>query len=250
MSWNQAVLALFAAGGFGQTVVLTDHGEHKPLEWKGGGCVVNFGKTPCRTVRYREYSFGSSLGFDSITRTESIEAFDHDGSEVKIVAAARRRFWLLPELRVRTAEILLRQQNRTLHVVHDRKVFAAENRGAYNGYPLWEEDDSQCSHAKSHYMYLSQRLRDSVVAGVHVVGYGGRDDRGAEYEVYFAPSIGCQQFRFMTWMPGFWGWTTARYELVVESYEAGPPSSSLFTIPGGYREISFEELTKVFRALQ
>ena len=39
--------------------------DHKQLDWKGaGGCVVEFVHTPCRTVRYHEYSFGSSLGFD------------------------------------------------------------------------------------------------------------------------------------------------------------------------------------------
>src|SRR5207253_1490759 len=64
--------------------------SHKQLVWKGsGGCVVNVAKTPCRTVRSHEFSFGGSLGFDGITMSETIEAFDQDGSTSKTYSAAR-----------------------------------------------------------------------------------------------------------------------------------------------------------------
>jgi hypothetical protein len=177
---NVVMLGVAATTGFAQMVAVSAVEEHKQLEWKGPqGCLVDFVKTPCHTVRYHEYSFGSSLGFDGITNAETIEAINHEGSEAKITTAVRRKFWLLPAWTAKTSELLLREQNRTVFIDHERKTFATEHHGAGRGYQSWEQDDLQCSHAKSHYLYLSERLRDSVVAGIHVVGYGGRDDRGA-----------------------------------------------------------------------
>jgi hypothetical protein len=222
--------------------------EHKQLEWKAPqACLVAFAKTPCRTVRYHEYSFGSSFGFDGITNVETIEATNQDGSEAKIMTIVRRKFWLLPAWTVKAAELFLREQNRTVVIDHEKKIFATQHHNAEHGYQSWEQDDLQCSHAKTHYLYLSERLRDSVVAGFHVVGYGGRDDRGADYEVYFAPSLGCQPLRFQTAMRGFLGWTSAKYEKTVDQYEIGPPSADLFTIPAGYKRVSWHDLTDPFK---
>jgi hypothetical protein len=239
---NKAVLAIVASVlpgmGFGQVLPSSNPQSHNQLDWKGpGGCVVDYVKTPCRTVRYHESFFGSSLGFEGVTTSECIEAVDHDGSESKTRITTQRRYWLFPQQTKRTAELVLRKENRTLYIDHERGIFEAHLGGANKGMPYWEEDDSQCSHTKSHYLYLSERLQDSVIAGVHVVGYRGRDDRGADYEVYFAPSIGCQQMRFQMVMRGFFRWKTAEYEMVVDSYEIGPPASSLFTLPTGYRQI-------------
>jgi len=75
------------------------------------------------------------------------------------------------------------------------------------------------------------------VAGIEVIGYGGRDARGADNKIYFAPSIGCQVMRSETIMKGFLGFTTAKHEWVVDAYEIGRPSQSLFTPPSGYKQV-------------
>lgn len=72
---------------------------------------------------------------------------------------------------------------------------------------------------------------------MHVVGYRGKDLRGADYELYFAPSIGCQTLLFREVMRGPLGWKTAEYEKIVDSYEIGPPATSLFAIPNGYKQV-------------
>jgi len=56
--------------------------------------------------------------------------------------------------------------------------------------------------------------------------------------VYFAPSIGCREMRFHSVKRGIFGWTIAETDRAVESYEPGPPSPVLFTIPAGYREVA------------
>ena len=240
---SNAVIAIVAAVlsgvGIGQVVQSGDPQSHKQLDWKRpGGCVVEYVKTPCRTVRYHTFSFGSGLGFEGITRSEWIEAVDHDGSESTTVIAARRRYWFFPPKTERKAELVLRKENRTVYIDHARGVYEMHLGGANKKRPYWEEDDSLCSHTASHHAYLSGRLPDSMIAGVHVVGYRGRDHRGADYEVYFAPSIGCVQMRFQMVMRGLFGWKAAEYEMVVDSYEIGPPSSTLFTVPSGYRQVA------------
>jgi hypothetical protein len=91
------VLAVIALTAFGQTMAVGAAEAHKQFEWNETvGCVVDFVKTPCRTVRYREYSIGNNLGFDGITNVEGIEAVDHQGLEAKVMNVVRRRFWLLP----------------------------------------------------------------------------------------------------------------------------------------------------------
>jgi hypothetical protein len=240
---SKAVIAIVAAVlsgvGIGQVVPSSDPQSHPQMDWKGpGGCVVRYGNTPCRTVHYHTVSFGSGLGFEGTTRSERTEAVDHDGSECTAVVAARRRYWFFPPKTERKTELVLRKENRTVYIDHERRTFETHVGGANKAWSYWEEDDSLCSHTASRATYLSGRLPDSVIAGVHVVGYRGRDHRGAEYEVYFAPSIGCVQMRFQMVMRGLFGWKTAEYEMVVDSYEIGPPSSSLFAVPTGYRQVA------------
>ena len=211
--------------------------EHKKLNWSGaGGCVVDFVRTPCRTVRYHQYSFGSPFGFDRITSSETIEATDHDGSESKTTSGTRRPPWLFPAERFKTTELLLRSQGQVVDIDHEQRVYEVHQRRGSKG-PYWEEDNSECSHTASHYLYLSDRLPSSRIASFYVVGYRGRDDRGAGYEVYFAPSIGCQQMSFKMSMRGFLGWVTAEYEMVVDSYVLGTPDARLFTVPVGYKQV-------------
>lgn len=186
--------------------------EHKKLGWKGaGGCVVEFANTPCRTVRYREHSF-HSLGFDRISTSETIEATDQAGSESNTSTAKWRRWWQFPGTgtRFQRTGLLLRTEGRTVIVDHGHRVYEA-HPGAKKNWPYWEEDDSKCSHTASHYLYLSGRLPDSTIATVHVVGYHGRDNRGADYEIYFAPSIGCQEFSSKMVTRGFLGFVTSEY---------------------------------------
>jgi hypothetical protein len=151
--------------------------------WKGAGaCVVESVHTPCRTVRYHEYSFGSGFGPEGVTRSEHVEAFDHDGSESKTWTAVRSRYWFSPHVTKKITELILRKENQIVIIDHDKRIYQVTAGGANRGMPYWDEDDSQCSCTKSHYTYLSGRLPDSTVAGIHVVGYRGRDARGADYE--------------------------------------------------------------------
>lgn len=195
--------------------------------------MVPYVHTPCRTVRYHESSFGS----EGRTNTELIEAVDQDGSESRTTVVIERPSRLISEQTKNMTELVLREENRTLYIDHERRIFETHRGGANKGMPYWEEDDSQCSNMKSHFLYLSERIPDSVIAGVNVVGYRGRDYMGADYEVYFAPSLGCQQMRFQMVMRGFLGLKKEQYEMVVDSYEIGPPSPNLFTVPAGYTQV-------------
>jgi len=188
-------------------------------------------------VRSHEFAFGSSLGFDGLIRTETIEAFDQDGSKSQTKTIARWRLWRLPERTIKFTRLILRKENRTLDIDHQGAVFQESRRGASSGMPTWEEDDAACSHTMSHYLYLSDRLPDAVVAGVHVVGYSGQDYKGADYEVFFAPSLGCETMRFQMSMRTFLGLKKAEYERVVDSFELGAPAASLFTVPSGFRRV-------------
>jgi len=210
--------------------------EPKQLDWKGpGGCVVDFVRTPCRTVRYHEHSFGRGLGFGKKTSSRWVVAFDHDGSESQTRASVWHRWFFFP-VRARITELVLRAEGRVLYIDHERKIYEA-HRKANRPIPYWEEDDGLCSGTAAHSTYLSGRLPDSIIAGVHVVGYRGRDFRGADYEIYFAPSIGCQTMRFFEVMRGISGRITAEYEMVVDSYVLGPPDPSLFATPFEYTEV-------------
>ena len=184
-------------------------------KWKeAGACVVEFVHTPCRTVRSHEYSFGSGFGPECVTRSERVEAFDHDGSESKTWTAVRNRYWFSPRETKKITELILRKENQTVTIDHDKRVYQVRAGGANRGMPYWEEDDSQCSQTKSHYTYLKGRLPDSIVAGIHVVGYSGRDFRGADDEIYFAPSIGCQTMRDQMVMRGAFGWKTGESDTI------------------------------------
>lgn len=214
------------------------HDEHKQLDWRAtGGCVVDFVNTPCRTVRYHQYSSGSSLGFDRTARSEAVEATDQNGSESNTRTSTWHSWWFLPQKTSKITELLLRSEDKVVYIDHEHKVYQAEPEAKMRGFPYWEEDDAQCSHTATHFTYLSGRLPDAVIAGVHVVGYHGRDYRGVEYEIYFAPSIGCQDLRSHIFTRGIFGWMAAEYDKVVDSYVLGPPSPNLFAIPSGYRQV-------------
>ena len=213
--------------------------DHKQLDWKGaGGCVVEFGHTPCRTIRFRESSFGSGLGGERNYTMETIEATDRAGSESKTTTGKWRSWWQLPGTgtKFKMTELLLRSEGQVVQIDHDHRVYEAHPSGN-RGFAVWEEDDSQCSHPASHFLYLSGRLPDSNIANVQVAGYRGRDDRGADYEVYFAPSIGCQQMSFKMLMRGFLGLVTSEYDMVVDSYVLGPPAASLYVVPAEYKQM-------------
>ncbi|HEY3739998.1 MAG TPA: hypothetical protein VGL53_09145 [Bryobacteraceae bacterium] len=212
--------------------------SHKQLNWTGaGGCVVDFVHTPCRTVRSHEFSFGRGLGFDGIRSVDTIEAFDKDGSTSRTYSIAEWPFWHLPAPTTKRTHITRRTQNRRIAIDHDHAVFEEYPGGAHSGTPMWEEDDQQCSHMKSHYLYLSERLPDSIVIGVGVVGYSGTDDGGSHYEVFFAPSLGCEQLRSLMWRQNHFGLRTAYSERVVDSFELGAPSPTLFAVPRGFTRV-------------
>lgn len=232
---RKAIIAGVAILALGQSPNV-DPLLHRQLKWTGS-CAVDFASTACRTVRYHESAFGPGLGFEGTTYSECVDAVDHTGSESNTRSSVLRRFYLFPRRTLRITELVLRTENRTVYIDHERKVYESHMRGANKGNPYWEEDDSQCSHTASHSTYLSGRLPDSTIAGVHVVGYRGKDLRGADYELYFAPSIGCQTLLFREVIRGPLGWKTAEYEKIVDSYEIGPPATSLFAIPNGYKQV-------------
>jgi hypothetical protein len=123
-----------------------------------------------------------------------------------------------------------------VYIDHEHGVYEV-HPGANRKWPYWEEDDAECSHTASHYQYLSARLPDSNIASVHVVGYRGRDYRGANYEIYFAPSIGCQQMSFKMVARGFLGLVTEESDMVVDSYVLGPPAARLYRVPAEYKQV-------------
>ncbi len=212
--------------------------EHKQLDWRPvGGCVVDFVNAPCRTVRYHEYSFGSSLGLDRTTISQTVEATARDGSESKTTTSTWHRWWFLPDRTWKFTELLLRSTDRVVYIDHEHKIYETHPGAAMRGFPYWEEDDVQCSHKATHFTYLSGRLPDTVIAGIHVVGYRGRDFRGVDYEIFFAPTIGCQDLRFHMVKRGLFGWITAESDKVVDSYVLGSPSTSLFAVPNDYRQV-------------
>jgi hypothetical protein len=143
---NIPMLGLFITIGSAQTGGLNLAEAHKQLEWTRTRCVVDTAKTPCRTVRYREYSIGIGSGFDSAS---IIEAFDRHGSEAKVITAVRRRFWLFPAWTARTTELVLREQNRTVITDHDRK-FSTETHGtAVRGSPYGSKTTLQSMEGPS-----------------------------------------------------------------------------------------------------
>ena len=207
------------------------------LHWTGaGGCVVALASTPCRTVRYHEYSFGSDILFGRAGRSETIEAVDQSGSASKTIASTWSRWWPLPPTTSKKTKLVLNTKKQVLYIDHEQRIYEA-HEGTNRPMPYWEEDDAECSYTASLLTYLKGRLPDSVVAGVHVVGYKGLDFRGVDYEVYFAPSIGCQEMRFHMVKRGLFGWKTGESDMVVDSYVLGPPAQSLFAIPRGYRQV-------------
>ena len=211
------------------------------MEWKrANSCVVEFVKTPCRTVRYRIWSFENlAWGIhDVASRTfELLWAVDLNGSTVETVTGSSRHHWIVPESRNNGSQIVLRPQDEVISVDHERRIYDLHGGARSRGQPMWEEDDGQCSHTASHYLYLHHRLADSVVAQVRVVGYSGRDDRGADYKIYFAPSIGCQEFHFESTARNAFGLPTQFYYREVTSYELGPPDPELYRIPWGYQKV-------------
>jgi len=218
----------------GQVPTSAESGFPKELVWKGsGGCVVEFANTPCRTVRYHWSSFAWSEGW---TVSQYIEAFERDGSRSTTVIATRRPPWLFPRQTWHRGELVLRKENRTTYIDHERKTYETHLRANGNRF-YWEEDDTQCSHAGSRW-HSSQRIGDSVIAGVHVVGYRGLDDTGAYHEDYFAPSIGCQPMRSHSVTRGVLGWKTSEYDMTVDSYQIGRPASILFDVPAGYTQVA------------
>lgn len=209
--------------------------SYKQLNWTGpGGCVVDIVHTPCRTIRSHEYSVGWDLGFDGIMSVDTIDAFDKDGSTSSTDSIAKWAFWQLPKTPTKRTIIALGIQNRRIEIDHDRAVF--QEYPGWLGSAIWEEDDQQCSHKISNRLSW-ERLPDSIVAGVAVVGYSATDEWGTHIEMFLAPSLGCQQLRLRRWRQNRFGLRTAYREMVVDSFELGAPSPALFAVPRGFRRM-------------
>jgi hypothetical protein len=136
----------------------------------------------------------------NVRRLEGVDAFDQSGSELHSVSGVFPQSGLSFDRDHNVTELLLRPEDQVAYIDHLRRIFSVQN-GALRGWPYWEQDNAQCSTAAGHYAYLSGRLADSVIAGTPVVGYSGRDAMGTDYKVYFAPSIGCQDFSFQMLEP-------------------------------------------------
>jgi hypothetical protein len=213
---------------------------YKPFVWnRPNACIVDFVNTPCRTVHYHGTLVeNQSWGVHDVTvrSYDVIEAVDQDGSESRTERRHARNYWLFPAQDVSVTFLFIRPQRTTVNIDHVRKRF--ESSSGHNlGFSGWETDDSQCSHAASHYLYLSGRLPDCSVAGIPVVGYKGRDIGGGNNVVYFAPSIGCQMLRAERISRNGSGLPTSISTFVVDSYTLGAPAQNLFTIPSGYKQV-------------
>jgi hypothetical protein len=250
MTWCPWVLlAATAAPLFGQTRPVLEFGTHKWLDWAPrGGCVVELAKTPCRTVETRDVVFNHNVRDGGLYRISRLHAVAEDGSEATFITEKFRPLWWFVEQTRTSGQMVLHKQNRIISLDPGRRIYAEETGGRHLGVQTWEEDDRACSHARSHYLYLSMRLPDSVVAGFPVVRYGGEDDSGAEYEVDFAPSLGCQSLRFSMIRRGLLGWPTTKHLLEVVSYKLGPPSPDLFAVPRGFRQVSRDKLHEAMTA--
>ena len=233
MSRNKAVLAIVTAIAFGQPPQPTSPQLRKRLDWTGA-CVVDIVRIPCRTVRFHESNFGWKH-VEGLMQSESVEAIDSDGSQSNTRSTQWWRFYLFPRQTRKITELVLR--NRTVYIDHERQVYEIDQGTSHRVPSFWEEDDAQCSYAKSRRGPFTERIPDSTIAGFPVVGYRGRDPKGVDYEAYFAPSIGCEMMLFREVTRGVLGWKTTEYERVVDSYEIGPPAHNLFTIPNGYKQV-------------
>jgi hypothetical protein len=213
----------------------------KQLEWKQpGACVVDFVKTPCRTVRWHQTEI-ESLGWipddSGVSRLEGMDAVDKNGSEVHTYAGTFLDSPLTLARNLNATTLLLRPEDKVASIDNGRRIFETQPGAKLRKWPYWEEDNDHCSNAASHAVYLTSRLPDSTVAGTHVVGYSGRDAWGTDYKVYFAPSVGCQEFSFQMLSRDSAGRITDNYSKIVDSYELGAPDPNLFRIPEGFQKV-------------
>jgi hypothetical protein len=106
------------------------------------------------------------------------------------------------------------------------------------GTASWEADNSECEVAASHYWFSDWRLIGrSNVAGVDTVRYSGVDMSGAHQEIDFAPSLGCERFRYVYQKQNAWGFTTEWTEWQVTSFNLGAPNAELFKVPANYTQV-------------
>jgi len=212
--------------------------QHKKLRWdRPGACVVVGVKTPCRTIRYHQVAYGKEFGFDAPTQVSGVDAYRSDGSESQLTQLSAPSDQPPAAKEQRVSEILLRKTGERVFLDHVRRIYEVR-KAPGRGLPYWEEDDEQCSHTASHALYLSKRLPEVAIAGVQSVGYAGTDKNGAEYEVYFAPSIGCQDMRFHMTKRDELGHKMAELDKIVDSYELAVPKEDLFQIPSGYKRVA------------
>jgi hypothetical protein len=234
MTRHEAALAIVVALASGQSPKPSDSQPRKRLDWTGA-CVVDIVHIPCRTVRFHESSFGWKH-FEGWMRSESVEAVNSDGTQSNTRSTQWWRFYLFPRQTRKITELVLR--DRTVFIDREQHAYEIHSGDPHRSQAYWVEDDPQCSFAKSRRGPFSARMPDSTIAGFSVIGYRGQDAKGVDYEAYFAPSIGCEMMLFREVARGILGWKTAEYERVVDSYEIGPPSKSLFTIPNGFKLVT------------
>ena len=117
--------------GAGQTY---RNNEHKQLDWRSvGGCVVTFVNTPCRTVRYHDYSYGTNFGF--YRTTEVVEANEQSGSESYTRTSTLRPWWFWPERIEKFTQLLLRPLDTVAYIDHDHQRYETHPGAAKRGFP-------------------------------------------------------------------------------------------------------------------
>jgi hypothetical protein len=201
-------------------------------------CVLEEIETPCRTIEYREDSW--TKGPNGIITVEEshergIHAWDHDWSGIDTMQVQHIRYYLWQQTWESTR--INRPMNPQLLVIdHNHQTYWVMKTSLRTA--SWEPDNPNCEVAASYYWFSDWKLTDhSNVAGVDTVRYSGKGTDGSRIEVDFAPTFGCERFRYVHEKRNDWGLVTDRTEWQITSYELGAPKPELFDIPSGYKQI-------------
>jgi len=236
-----SIALTIALGGCHPAKPRSDEEFKKQGTWQGWRASIDCFQarlSPCRTVRSHSYFIQKGkwgILDASIFSEEEIEALNDDYSTSMTVVRTWRKHWIFPVRRQNATLLHLRSTDQIVTIDHIHRVIYVKTGARGQGFDGWNYGNApDCSHANPHYLYLQGRVRDSVVAGIHVVGYYWHNEEESG-RMYFAPSMGCGMFRRQVvrrkwlWMP-----TSFNFD-ETDSFILGPPDAQLFAIPKDYK---------------